>query len=163
MARVRINDWKTLDHASKFGFDPEKTYVHGTRYREAKQIQDSKRFNNGTIVPANRAGFEVTSEWALQTKGPTRVIAMMELEEPVEGSTIQVGKRALEHGEGSEKPIKLKKVKILRINSKPSADPDYGRIPVSVTDEYSEPYKGYNKDMKKNSQLQEVRDTINEE
>jgi hypothetical protein len=145
MATVNLDEYGQDEHASKFGFNPKKTFIHGTTYEDALAIKNSKMFNNGTLVFPGRGGFEDASNWAVNTKGDTGVVVMMEAEDlNSNNSWTQVGKRYEEYGEGVPGPVKLNKVKILKINKTIKPGSEY-KIPSTITDEYDEPYEGYNK------------------
>ena len=145
MTKVNLKEYDKPEHASQFGYKPGHTIVHGTSYKNALAIDKSKEFRDGTFVYPGRGGFEDARNWSKNKYGDQGVVMIGEVdsEKPIHrndsnfwsGSWGTVGNRARER-EGIDRtykdPIKLRKVKILRIEGDELSD-EYDTFDPNIT------------------------------
>jgi len=120
---IDLNKYGQKEHVSSFGFNLEKTVVHGTSLSNAIKIIKDKKFTEGTFVYPSRGGFEDATNWSQNVFEDKGVVIVAESIEELPRKSyewISVGKRR-EERKGLDKlllEIKFKKIKVF----KPSKD-----------------------------------------
>lgn len=108
--------------AEDFGFNENRTVVHGTSLKNVKQIIKDGRIEEGTLTYPGRGGFEDAALWAKNTKSDQPVVIMAEGKEDLKrypGGWVTVGKRG-EEREGHDVILPNLKINKYKIFSVPS-------------------------------------------
>lgn len=114
------------DDMPKYGYDPEKTLLHGTSLERAQSIKKEKLIRAGTLVGPLKQGFEKTGNWAHNSsKDPVIVIGEVPKDKSVGfghswGGFTNVGPEDWEgYGTPDHPSLPLEKIKIFKVTGTP--------------------------------------------
>lgn len=106
-----------------FGFDFDKTVVHGTSLENAKKIKEDGWLRNGTFVHAGFGGLTDAYNWSKNSfSNPVVIMVEVDIDEPlrVDRQWVTLGERGAER-EGIDKiydKLKIKKMIVFKVPEK---------------------------------------------